>query len=49
MSTSFLKYHIMKGCMKILWAKRHSKVDALQKMLQAGNTIGKIQIIILTY
>jgi BED zinc finger len=41
-STSFLKHHIMKSCKKILWAKRHSKVDALQKMLQAGNAIGEI-------
>jgi hypothetical protein len=49
MSTSFLKHHIMKGCKKISWAKRHSKLDALQKMLQADNTIGEIQIIILTY
>jgi hypothetical protein len=39
MSTSFLKHHIMKGCKKISWAKRHNKVDVLQKMLQAGNTI----------
>jgi hypothetical protein len=48
-STSSLKHHIMKGRKKISWAKRHSKVDVLQKMLQAGNTIGEIQIIILTY
>jgi hypothetical protein len=42
MSTSSLKYHIMKGCKKIPWAKRRSKIDVLQKMLQAGNTIGEI-------
>jgi hypothetical protein len=48
-STSSLKHHIKKGCKKISWTKRHNKVDALQKMLQAGNTIGEIQIIISTY
>jgi hypothetical protein len=39
----------MKGYKKISWTNRHSKVDALQKMLQAGNAIGEIQIQILTY
>jgi BED zinc finger len=47
--TRYLKHHIMKGCKKIPWVKRYNKVNALQKMLQTGNTIGKIQIIILTY
>jgi BED zinc finger len=28
-STSSLKYHITKGCKKILWAVRHNKLDAL--------------------
>jgi BED zinc finger len=39
-STSSLKYHITKGCKKIPWAVRHNKLDALQKILQAGNTTG---------
>jgi Ribonuclease G/E len=41
-STSSLKHHIMKGCKIISWAKRHSKVNVLHKMLQADNTIGEI-------
>jgi hypothetical protein len=48
-SASSLKHHIMKGCKKISWAKRHNKVDDLQKMLQTGNTIGEILILISTY
>jgi hypothetical protein len=39
-STSSLKHHIKNGCKKISWEKRHNKIDALQKMLQAGNTTG---------
>jgi hypothetical protein len=39
-STSSLKHHINKYYKKIPWVVRHNKLDALQKMLQAGNTIG---------
>jgi hypothetical protein len=35
-----LKYHIKNGCNKISWDKRHDKIDALQKILQASNTTG---------
>jgi hypothetical protein len=38
MSISSLKHHIKNDCKKIPWEKRHDKIDALQKMLQASNT-----------
>jgi hypothetical protein len=43
-STGSLKNHAEKGCKKLSSLKKH-KPDALQKLLQTGNTSGTILLV----
>jgi BED zinc finger len=43
-STSFMKHHAEKGCKKLSSLKKH-KLDALQRLLQTGNTLDTILLV----